>query len=80
MNQVLVFPRKLRRDGITFQGVRYNSLALQKMRNQIGPSPKVKIRFNPLDLTRAYVRHPASEEWIEVFLVEWSPRPDVFFR
>jgi hypothetical protein len=69
MNQELVFPRKPRRDGITFQGVRYNSLALEKLRNQIGPSSKVKVRFDPHDLTRIYVHDRGCQEWIECFAV-----------
>jgi hypothetical protein len=69
MNQHLVFPREPRRDGITFQGVRYNSLALQNLLNQLEPSAKVKVRFDPLDLTHVYVHDRGREEWIECFLV-----------
>lgn len=69
MKQHLVLPRDPRRDGITFQGLRYNSLALQKLLNQLGSSAKAKVKFDPRDLTHVYVHDRSREKWIECFLV-----------
>jgi hypothetical protein len=63
--------RKLRKDGVTFHGLHYNSLALVKLRNQVPPLAEVTLRFDPRDLTHAFVRDHGCgrEEWIEVFPV-----------
>jgi hypothetical protein len=65
----LVLSRKPGCDGITLHGVRYDSLALQKLLNPLGAPAKVKVRFDPLDLTHVYVYDRGREEWIECFVV-----------
>jgi hypothetical protein len=71
--------RKLRKDGVTFQGLRWNSRALQELRDRLPPLPEIRFRFDPRDLTHAFVRDRGCEEWIEVFLVEpHAPRPEDF--
>jgi len=63
-----IVTRKLCRDGVTFQGVWYNSPALQNLRDQLPPLAEVTLRFDPIDVRHVYVRDRAREQWIECFL------------
>ena len=58
--------RPLHRYGIKYQGLRWNSLAFQKLRDQLGPVSKVALRFDPRDPSRTWVHDRRHDEWIEV--------------
>jgi putative transposase len=51
----LVVRRKLRREGVRYNRLRWNSDDLQALMNRIGPSADVMVRIDPLDLKMAYV-------------------------
>jgi len=60
-----VVPRKLRRDGVRYNHLRWNSNAFQALRARIGLSCDVLIRIDPLDLRKGYVLDPDTSDWIE---------------
>ena len=57
--------RPLHSYGIKYQGLRWNSLAFQKLRDQLGPVSKVTLRFDPRDPSRAWIYDWRRDEWIE---------------
>jgi hypothetical protein len=58
------------------QGFRWNSLAFQKLRAQLGPDSKVALRFDEWDLCRAWIYDQRRDEWIEGSSEEghWLPK------
>jgi putative transposase len=60
-----VVPRKLRRDGVRYNNLRWNSNGFQALRARIGLSCDVLIRIDPLDLRKGYVLDPDTGDWIE---------------
>jgi putative transposase len=64
-----VLPRKLRKEGVRYNNLRWNSNAFQALRARIGTSCDVVIRIDPLDLRTAYVLDPDEHVWIKGDLI-----------
>jgi putative transposase len=56
--------RVLTREGIRYNGLRWNSNAFSKLRNRIGLDTEVDIRIDPLDLTLAWAHDPKNRKWL----------------
>jgi hypothetical protein len=56
--------RPLHSYGIKYQGLRWNSLAFQKLRDQLGPVSKGLLRFDPRDPSRVWIYDRRRDEWI----------------
>lgn len=67
-----VIPRKLRRDGVRYNNLRWNSFEFQALRARVGLSLDVLVRIDPLDLSKAYVLDPDTHDWIEGALIAES--------
>jgi putative transposase len=66
----LVIPRTLRKGGIHYMGLRWDSPALSEVRAHLPDSANVQVRIDPLDISTAYVFDENSEKWVEGELVE----------
>lgn len=60
-----VISRKLRREGVCHENLRWNSNAFRALRERIGRSCDVLIRIDPKDIRKAYVLDPDTHDWIE---------------
>jgi putative transposase len=61
----LVVTRKLRREGVRYNKLRWNSNAFQSLRNRIGVSVDVLIRVDPLDIRHSYILDEGSGDWLK---------------
>jgi putative transposase len=59
----MVVSRKLRREGVRYKRLRWNSNAFQSLRNRIGANADVLIRVDPIDLGQAYALEEDTGEW-----------------
>lgn len=65
----LVVRRKLRREGVRYNRLRWNSNELQALMNRIGPSADVMVRIDPLDIKTAYVLDEETGDWVSGDLI-----------
>jgi putative transposase len=65
----LVVRRKLRREGVRYNRLRWNSDDLQALMNRIGPSADVMVRIDPLDIKTAYVLDEDTDDWVSGDLI-----------
>ena len=63
--------RRIHVNGIDVHGVRYQSPALQRQKDQFGTA-SVRVIPNPLDLRYIRVWHPHRAVWIKVPLAEFE--------
>jgi putative transposase len=61
----MVVTRKLRREGVRYNKLRWNSNAFQALRNRIGTSVDALIRVDPLDIRHAYILDEETGNWVE---------------
>lgn len=66
----LVIPRTLRRGGIRYMGLRWDSEAFSDVRAFLPDSANVEVRIDPLDISTAYVFDEREKKWVEGKLVE----------
>ena len=66
----LVIPRTLRRGGIRYMGLRWDSEAFSDVRAFLPDSANVQVRIDPLDISTAYVLDERDKKWVEGQLVE----------
>lgn len=65
----LVVRRKLRREGVRYNRLRWNSNELQALMNRIGPSANVMVRIDPLDIKTAHVLDEETGDWVSGALI-----------
>jgi len=65
----LVVRRKLRREGVRYNRLRWNSNELQALMNRIGPSANVMVRIDPLEIKTAYVLDEDADDWVSGDLI-----------
>jgi len=61
----LIEERVIGKRGIEYQGLFYNCDALARIRNAIPSGQRVTIKYLPDDMTRVFVRDPASGAYVE---------------
>jgi putative transposase len=60
----LVVSRKLRREGIRYNKLRWNSNELQGLRNRIGVNADVLVRVDPVEIRHAHVFDEDTGDWL----------------
>lgn len=66
----LVVSKLLRRTGVTFEGLRWDSHAFSGLRNRLPRGTEVLVRIDPMDLKKAYAWDEQNEDWAEGELQE----------
>jgi hypothetical protein len=66
----LLIPRTLRRGGIYYMGLRWDSPAFSEVRALLPDSANVQARLDPLDISTVYVFDENADKWVEGELVE----------
>ena len=56
----------VRAGAVEFRGLAYGSTELRYLKGEVGAIFKTLVKWNPDDLTNAYVQHPKSREWLLV--------------
>jgi putative transposase len=62
--------RTIQRSGIDFEALRYQDPALARLRSQSHAGTKVRIKYDPADLSSLYVLDPTTGRWIGVPAVD----------
>ncbi len=62
--------RTIQRSGIDFEALRYQDPALARLRSQLPDGTKVRIKYDPADLSSLYVLDPTTGKWIGVPAVD----------
>jgi putative transposase len=65
----LLIPRTLRKGGIYYMGLRWDSPAFSKVRALLPDSSNVQARLDPLDISIIYVFDENTDKWVEGELV-----------
>jgi hypothetical protein len=65
----LVIPRTLRRGGIRYLGLQWDSEDFSNVRAYLPDSANVQVRIDPLDISTCYVYDPRQQKWIEGHLI-----------
>jgi len=68
----LVVQRCLRRSGVTFNGLRWDSSGFSRLRRRPSGCGDIPIRINPTNLSTAYAWDEANSKWVEGTLQEPS--------
>ncbi|MEY9403644.1 putative transposase [Bradyrhizobium japonicum] len=66
----LVIPRTLRRGGVQYLGLRWDSEEFGLVRAYLPSTADVQVRIDPLDVSTAYIFDERERKWVEGHLVE----------